>query len=204
MRALPLTDPPEEDAGAATADRYRFQYCCAAARLLAALAAGEECDVVCEWHEDFLVIGSDGGVEAVSIKHRDGGSPAWTIATLGGKDGNLRRLLETFQRANGQIHCRFESNRADNAADLRSADIAKRATAREDLARRLGATREELDAFLGRLTISRVPDRADIVNAYADRYAAPALDRLGVSGLEPSRATRIAYELIAEASAERL
>jgi hypothetical protein len=201
--ALPLTDPPDEDAGAATADRYRFQYCCAAARLLAAIAAGVECEVICEWHEDFLVISSDGNVEAVSVKHRDDGSPAWTIATLGGQAGNLRRLLDTFQRANGQIHCCFETNRASNA-DLNSADTTKRGAARDDLAQRLGATREELDEFLKRLTISRVPDRADIINTYADRYAAPALDRLGISGLEPSRAVRIAYELITEASTERL
>ena len=38
-------------------------------------AAGVECEVICEWHEDFLVISSDGNVEAVSVKHRDDGSP---------------------------------------------------------------------------------------------------------------------------------
>ena len=202
--ALPLTDPPEEDAGAATADRYRFQYCCAAARLLAAIAAGVVCEVICEWHEDFLVISSDGSVEAVSVKHRDDGSAAWTIATLGGQAGNLRRLLDTFQRANGQIDCCFESNRGSNTADLNSLDIAKRDAARAELAQRLGASREDLDVFLERLTITRVPDRGYIINAYADLYAAAALDRLGITGLEPSRAVRIAYELIADASAERL
>jgi hypothetical protein len=202
--AFPLTDPPEEDAGAATADRYRFQYCCAAARLLAAVAAGVECEVICEWHEDFLVISSDGKVEAVSIKHRDDGSAAWTIATLGGPAGNLRRLLDTFQRANGQIDCCFETNRASNAVNLNSTDPAKREAARAELAQRLGASREDLDVFLERLTITRVPDRAYIINTYADLYAAPALDRLGVMALEPFRAVRIAYELIADASTERL
>ncbi len=204
MPAFPLTDPPGEDAGAATADRYRFQYCCAAARLLAAVAAGVECEVICEWHEDFLVISSDGKVEAVSIKHRDDGSAAWTIATLGGPAGNLGRLLDTFQRANGQIDCCFETNRASNAVDLNSADPAKREAARAELAQRLGASREDLDVFLERLTVTRVPDRAYIISTYADLYAAPALDRLGVTALEPSRAVRIAYELIADASTERL
>lgn len=161
-------------------------------------------EVICEWHKDFLVISSDGNVEAVSVKHRDDGSAAWTIATLGGQAGNLRRLLNTFQRANGQIDCCFETNRASNAADLNSADTARRQAARDDLAQRLGATQEDLDGFLERLTITRVPDRANIINTYADRCAAPALDRLSISGLEPSRAVRIAYELIAEASAERL
>ena len=204
MPALPLTDPPEEDAGAATADLYRFQYCCAAARLLVAIAAGVEREVICEWHEDFLVISSDGNVEAVSIKHRDDGLAAWTIATLGGASGNLRRLLDTFQRAKGQIHCCFETNRASNTADLNSVDTAKREAARVELAQRLGASREDLDVFLECLTITRVPDRAHIINTYADLYAAPALDRLGITALEPARAVRIAYQLIADASTERL
>jgi hypothetical protein len=172
--------------------------------LLAAIAAGTEREVICEWHEDFLIISNDGNIEAVSIKHRDDGLAAWTIATLGGSAGNLRRLLETFQRAKGQIYCCFETNRASNTADLNSVDTAKREAARVELARRLGASREELDAFLERLTITRVPDRAHIINTYADMYAAPALDRLGITTLEPSRAVRIAYELIADASAERL
>ena len=62
--------PPQEDQGAPTTDRFHFQHCCAVARLLAGIAESKTCEVVCEWHEDCLVI-MDGTVEAVSVKHRE-------------------------------------------------------------------------------------------------------------------------------------
>jgi hypothetical protein len=40
MVDLSFAAEPTEDGGAGTAHRYLFQYCCAAARLLAALATG--------------------------------------------------------------------------------------------------------------------------------------------------------------------
>ena len=192
-----------ENAGAETAHRYEFQYCCAAARLLAALVAGARCAIVCEWHEDYLVTKTD-VVEAVSVKHREGHLAAWTIPSLV-SDGNLRHLFDTFARADG-VHCSFESNRCHNAQELWDPDSVRRADARTELARRLDAAPDDVDRFVDRLTIVAppMPDRCDIAETFAARYAAPALDALGLTGLHPSRVLRIACDLVGQASRDRV
>lgn len=201
---LPFAAEPMEDAGAGTAHRYLFQYCCAAARLLAALATGTSCELICEWHEDYLVVTSH-GVEAVSVKHRENHLAAWTIASLASDDGKLQHLLDTFGRGGG-IDCCLETNRGHRVHDLWSDDPAAREGARSAMAMKLTATRADVDAFLDRLRISTppAPDRQHIVATYAALYAAPALDRLGIVGISPSSAIRIAYELVAAASVDRV
>jgi hypothetical protein len=193
-----------EDDGAGTAHRYLFQYCCAAARLLAALATGTRCGLICEWHEDYLVVTSH-GVEAVSVKHRENHLAAWTIASLAGDDGKLQHLLDTFSRG-GAIDCCLETNRGHRVQELWSDEPAAREVARCTMATKLTATRDEVDAFLDRLRISTppAPDRQHIVANYAALYGAPALDRLGILGVSPSHAMRIAYELVAGASVDRV
>lgn len=203
MQQQPFSGPAPEDAGATTVGRYRFQYCCAGARLLAAIAEGRLCVVICEHHEDYLVLGDDGGIEAVSVKHREDHLPAWSIPSLV-DDGKLGHLLDTFKRTNGQVDCCFESNRANTVADLFSEDVAVCGPLRNDLAHRLSATRDDIDAFLARLTFPPpMPHRRDIESTFATRYATAALDALGIT-LSPSTAVWIARDLVANASAERL
>lgn len=204
MAQQPLTGPPSEDAGASTANHYRFQYCCAASRLLAAIAEERSCAVICEWHENYLILSDDGRIEAVSVKHQNR-LPAWTLTSITSDDGKLGHLLQTFRRANGEIDCCFETNRAHRVDALFFEDQTACDAARDTLAARLSASRAEVDAFVTRLNIGPpVPDRRDIENAYADRYAVPAMDALGITGLTASRALKIARDVIAEASAERL
>jgi hypothetical protein len=203
VSSLPFQVDPPEDVGAATADRYMFQYCCAASRLLAALAQGQDCELFCEWHEDYLLSG-DGGVEAVSVKHREDHLPAWSQATLV-SDGKLKHLLDTFQRATC-VDCCFETNRAHVVGNLWQARDGSLDVARNDLAARLEASRSDVDDFLAHLVITTpgVPSRHHIEFSYAAQYAAPALDRLGLSCCPPSRALRIACGLVANASRERI
>lgn len=204
MHQQPLSGPAPEDAGATTVDRYRFQYCCAGARLLAAIAEGQACLVICEHHEDYLVLGKDGRIQAVSVKHREDHLAAWSVASLAGADGNLGHLLDTFQRANGQVDCCFESNRAHRVGGLFSEYAAVCGPLRDEFAQRLSVTRREVDAFVARLTIPPpMPNRRDIESTFATRYAMGALDALGIT-LSPSVAISIARDLIADASAERL
>lgn len=204
MTSLLLTEPPPEDDGARTSHRYLFQYCCAAARLLAALATGTPCEIICEWHEDYLVV-HDGGMEVVSVKHREDHRPAWTIASLASEDGKLGHLLDTFRRAEG-ISCSFESNRAHTAHDLWCNDPVRRETARSDLGKRLGAPPADVDQFVDNLSIIAppAPARHHIVSTYAATYAAPALDRLGIAGLSASQAMHIAASLVGDASRDRI
>jgi hypothetical protein len=100
----------------------------------------------------------------------------------------------------------LETNRGHRVRDLWSDDLRAREEARRAIAAKLSATREEVDAFLDRLRISTppVPDRQHIVATYAALYAAPALDRLGIVGVSPPRAMRIAFELVAAASVDRV
>jgi hypothetical protein len=199
----PITGGPDEDSGAETASHYRFQYCCAAARLLAAIAEGRACEVICEWHEDFLVVQQDGSLEAVSVKHRGQSRPQWSVATLVA-DGGLSRLFGTFQAADGQLQCCFESNRSHVAEALWSKNPVEREKTREDLAARLGARIDEIDPFVDSLQLERtVPSRDYIEAAYSSMLAAPALDHLGLE-LDESKAVRVAVDLVAEASREQI
>jgi Cap4 dsDNA endonuclease len=204
VTSLPLTEPPPEDDGARTSHRYLFQYCCAAARLLAALATGTSCELICEWHEDYLVVGDD-GTEAVSVKHREDHRPAWTIASLTSEDGKLGHLLDTFRRAEG-ITCSFESNRAHTAHDLWCDDPARRGAARSDLGKRLGVPHADVDEFVDNLSIITppAPGRHHIASTYAANYASPALDRLGIAGLSASQAMHIAASMVGDASRDRI
>lgn len=202
MEALPFSEGPSEDAGASTSSRYRFQHCCAAARLLAAIAADRRCEVICEWHEDFLVL-LDGTVEAVSVKHREQTQTRWSVATLV-SDGKLGHLYETFQRGNGGLRCSFETNRSHTVADLWSKDPAKREPMCADLADRLGVCVEEVDPFVNCLRFEAdLPARRYIVSVYANDLAAAALDRLGLR-FDPTKGMRVAGDLIASASQEQI
>lgn len=203
VEALPFSEEPAEDAGASTASRYRFQYCRAAARLLAAIAAGRDMEILCELHEDYVVL-DDRPIEAVSVKHREQSKGLWTLSALTG-DGKLAHLFETFERADGDVHCTFESNRAHSVADLWADDEALRKATREDLAKRLGVELGRLSPFVDHLTLDdELPGRAHIASTYASDFAAPALDRLSLSQPDPTRAMGIATDLVARASQEQI
>jgi Cap4-like dsDNA endonuclease family protein len=203
VEALPFSGGPTEDAGARTADNYRFQYCCAAARLLAAIAAGEERQVICEWHEDYLVL-ANGSVEAVSVKHRELSQPIWSISNIV-SEGKLAHLYNTFKRGGENIDCCFETNRDHALSALWSKTANDRDGARGRIASSLELERDDLDCFLDHLTLNaKLPGRDHIAAAYATRHASRALDALGISGLDPSQAMLVATSLIATASQDRV
>lgn len=203
MEELPFRQGPAEDAGATTPSFYRFQYCRAAARLLAALKEGTALTIICEHHEDYLIL--DGNpLRAVSVKSRDQSKTRWTVPALVG-DGKLGHLYETYRRAHDPIYCSFESNRAHDVANLWSSDDEERHAARQDLAGRLDEKVADVGGFVDHLTIdSSLPSSRDISATYATNFAAPALDALGVTQLDAGRAMTLATDLIAAASREGL
>ncbi|MEW2267069.1 dsDNA nuclease domain-containing protein [Streptomyces sp. NPDC047868] len=86
---------PEEDSGSDTLGRYRYQAEVAARDCLAMLTQEAIDFVVCEWHEDFVVAWTDGSVELVSVKHREGTRGPWTLPELC-KDGGLTHLFDRW------------------------------------------------------------------------------------------------------------
>jgi hypothetical protein len=143
-------------------------------------------------------------VEAVSVKHREGSLPAWSIPSLV-SDGNLGHLFDTFARAEG-VFCTLESNRSHKVHDLWAEDAVRRTAARSELAERLEADPVEVDCFVDhlRLVTPPMPSRHDIADTFAVRYGARVLDALGLTGLSPSRAVRIASEMVGRASLDRV
>jgi hypothetical protein len=170
--------------------------------LFAAIAEDAHCEIVCEWHEDYLVL-SDSSVQAVSVKHREQNRTQWTVSTLV-DDGKLGHLFETFQRGNGGVQCIFETNRSHAVHDLWSDDPSKRDPLFGDLADRLQTDGKDLDQFLARFRIdSGLPPKEFIAATYASMLAAPALDRLGLN-MDEGIAMRVAGDLVAAASEQRL
>jgi hypothetical protein len=86
---------PAEDSGSDTLGRYRYQAEVAARDCLAMLTQEAIDFVVCEWHEDFVVAWTDGSVELVSVKHREGTRGPWTLPELC-KDGGLTHLFDRW------------------------------------------------------------------------------------------------------------
>ncbi|MCW8102998.1 dsDNA nuclease domain-containing protein [Streptomyces tauricus] len=115
---------PDEDSGAETLGRYRYQAEVAARDCLAMLTQDAIDFVVCEWHEDFVVAWTDGSVELVSVKHREGTRGPWTLTELC-KDGGLTHLFDRWCacECDANVRLRLATNAAlkpgkDNASTL--------------------------------------------------------------------------------------
>ncbi|MFF5523447.1 dsDNA nuclease domain-containing protein [Streptomyces coeruleorubidus] len=76
--------------------RHRYQTEVAARGCLAMLTQDAIDFAVCAWHEDFVVAWTDGYVELVSVKHREGAQPGpWTLTELC-NDGGLTHLFDRW------------------------------------------------------------------------------------------------------------
>jgi len=110
-----LSTEPSDDAGADTADRYEWQAAMAAADGLAlyldaiedgSRRAGDDSGIICEHHEDWVVVRSD-EAELVSAKHRDPSVAVFTtIAQLLG-DGGLAHLFGRWHAMSELPYCRL-------------------------------------------------------------------------------------------------
>ncbi len=105
--------PQLDDAGANTADRYDWQAAMAAADglalLLRTLVAGSDLSsakVVCELHEDWSLISSD-GIEVVSGKHREPSVGPYSTYVKLLKDGGLAHLFNRWAALTERPTCRL-------------------------------------------------------------------------------------------------
>ncbi|WP_433458325.1 hypothetical protein [Micromonospora sp. CA-248212] len=91
---LELPDAPEDDGAEAQAN-FRFQ-CEVIARWSYGLFEPDgPIAVVCEHHEDFMVLFADGQVDLASVKHRSRNRGTWSVADLC-DDGGLTHLFDRW------------------------------------------------------------------------------------------------------------
>lgn len=183
-----LRVPVDEDAGALTQARYGFQWNCAVPFILHTMDENAPVRaVVCETHEDFVVLHAH-GPELVSVKHRELSQQPWTLRELvDGALGHLvRRWLETGRRA----RCRLMTNHGlrpgkEEAGGLEKVCAADESDGLDEWAKRL-AERMNLNEnaarhFLGGLTLEpRLPGRDHIADIFRVHKLRPIMRRLGL------------------------
>ncbi|WP_162641717.1 dsDNA nuclease domain-containing protein [Streptosporangium sp. 'caverna'] len=106
-----LTDlgEPEEDAGALTQSRFHYQCECIIAVCIAMLVEDNIESVICEWHEDYIILYKDQSIELVSVKHREPQKGPWSFAELCDR-GGLLHLFRRWQRVRERAVCRISTN----------------------------------------------------------------------------------------------
>jgi hypothetical protein len=186
--ALILERAPAEDAGAATARWYSFQYATAVRNCLAMVASVSSVTfILCEWHTDYVIGWQDKSCALVSVKYREPDSGAWTVPRLfseGGLAVFMRRWLECGRPkesrwlTNGglDVDCR---QLRDACAGGRQSSVRDFA---QDLAARFGQAAADVAAFLSTLRLdSNLPAVDNIRVLDVDQYARRALRELGLA-----------------------
>lgn len=99
----PESDPSAADPGDATAQRYQYQWACAATACCMLLDELEDViEVFCEHHEDILLKHSDGLLTGQQIKTRDSAQPVWKTG-----DESIRESCVRFAKLEAAFSGRF-------------------------------------------------------------------------------------------------
>jgi hypothetical protein len=92
---------PQDDAGAEAQARFEYQVDLATCSCLQMLAGESIDEVICEWHEDYVVTWSGHPRELTSVKHLERDRPRWTMRGLI-SDGGVKHLYDRWvKRAGG-------------------------------------------------------------------------------------------------------
>lgn len=91
---LEVSDAPEDDGAEAQAN-FRFQCEVIARWCYSLFEANGPLAVVCEHHEDFVVVFADGSMDLASVKHRGRNRGTWSVADLC-DDGGLTHLFDRW------------------------------------------------------------------------------------------------------------
>lgn len=200
-----LTTPPPDDAGGETLARYRYQADLVARRCVRMLVDDEIVEVICEWHEDYIVRFASRPCEIVSVKHVEPGQPVWTLRALWA-EGGVGHLFARWQRLGGDCTCRLETNHGLRPGEWEPAGLAH-ACSKGDSAT-LMAWAEKLVGIVGEDDADAVaqflavlsfdvtlPDRRSIEAFNIESVIRPTLDEAGIRHDEPA----VAYRSIREA-----
>jgi hypothetical protein len=182
---------PPDDAGAETQSRFRFQHECTARSCIAMLLDGGVVSVVCEEHEDFVVIYADRTFELVSVKHRENSQGPWNFASLCA-NGGVKHLYDRWLATGRRARCRVMTNAGLKPGSLEAGGFVRACQSREasrivpfssKLAKALGTTnRERASEFAVALSVeSDLPDRRHIAAVNLRDLFWPALESLGVA-----------------------
>lgn len=149
---------PAEDAGAQTQSRFRYQHECTARSCVGMLLPDNRvASVVCEEHEDFIVIYTDGRVELVSVKHREASRGPWSYAALC-SDGGLKHLFERWLKTGRRALCRVMTNAGLKAGALEAQQLVDACQSRES---------ERIEPFLAKLATALGSADCDRVREFA-------------------------------------
>jgi hypothetical protein len=174
------------NAGPQTRAMYEYQDKCVALRCIPNLPPGSPVEAVAvEWSTDYVLIGSAGQRELVSVKHRDPGQHDWTFGRLKAK--NVFRDLHAVWHAMGETgDFAFESNKgfdSDLASFVGNPD--ERSEPDEGAVRKivnhLQVDTAEVLRFLRHFILrSRPLPSRHYIDAVAERDLAVVMEQLGM------------------------
>jgi Cap4 dsDNA endonuclease len=181
---------PSDDAGTGTQSRFRFQHECTARSCIAMLVDDSVVSVVCEEHEDFVVIYADQAFELVSVKHRENSQGPWTFGSLC-TDGGVKHLYGRWLATGCRARCRVMTNAGLKPGTLEAGPFVRACHSRDPsrivpfsvkLAEALGtADYERAGEFAVALSVeSDLPDRRHIAAVNVRDFFWPVLEPLGV------------------------
>lgn len=203
----PLSVPPTEDAGARTIGYYEFQFGCVAAFCLQMDRETGPAWVTCEWHTDFIV-GWATEFIPVSVKHREADTGRWTIAALF-TDGGLRTLFDRWKALGKPRECRWITNGGLDS-DCRNLQRSCSEGGGDELRKIAGqhawrfgggVSNDEVYEFLCAVRFERTGTEASnqrVLNI--ERFARPALTRLGLPSINAPEAYDEVVSLVRTAS----
>jgi hypothetical protein len=206
IRALGV---PDDDVGAETQARFRYQAEIAARHCLAMLTDESVAAVICEWFDDYVVLTSDGRATLVSVKHREGTQGPWRLRDLARTvlSPLLERWLKTGRKAQ---ECRVATNGSlrpgpDETAGLKDAcdqaDASRLDRFARQLAPHMGVAETEVRSFLGVLAIeAELPGRRDIGLNSIEHLLRPALRSLSLTESKAEGAYESVVALVEAAS----
>jgi len=206
--ALP---PPPDAAGSDTQARYAFQHHCTARYAIALLTNDQIACLICEWHEDYVVVFRSGTLCLVSVKHREPSQDTWTKRQLC-DDGGLSHLFQRWRSTGGVARCLLQTNAGlrqggDEPGGLAEAchsrDRTRLASWPPRLLKFLGDSNgpDEVVRFLMALSVeSGLPGRDHIRAANLQDLMRPALPALGWSVAEAEQCYDAIVFLIATAN----
>lgn len=191
-----IEETPPDDAGAEAQARFQYQVDLAAAACLQMLAGEPIEEVICEWHEDYIVTWAGYARELTSVKHLEGDQARWTLNALV-TDGGLKHLYDRWVATGERCSVRLQTNsglrrdgdtgpgrlaeacrsRDSDALDAWAETLRPHLEPDDDSPTARGRVRKFVDV----LTLEGdLPKKEDVRSVLVDKYGAAACEGAGL------------------------